>query len=284
MKKSRFKAIVKEVDVGQFLSYRRYLDIIYDLCKQKSNYYSYQDFSTDLGIGTSNIAYSVIHQKRKLTDKNREAIISHLGLTNVAKCFFEALVNYEDAGDKVKRYQALDKLVYVKKKEGMPPQSQMILDYFSEWQHHMVLQILKLPLPSYKPEYIAKQLNCLTTKRVEKSLSFLAEHGIIKKIPKGDGWQIFDPISEENTDILNLAKLHHLHTSLDKAGEALLANAPKNRFFEAATIPISFENKEKLSLEIKKFWEVINSLQASEGEGQELVQINIQCYSPVTQK
>ena len=284
MKKSRFKGIAKEVAVSQFLSYRRYLDTVYQLCKDNSDYYSYQDFSKDLGIGTSNIAYSVIHQKRKLTEKNKDSIIIHLGLTGTAKCFFATLVSYEDAGDKVARYDALDKLVAVKKKEGLSTQNQMTLDYFSEWQHHMVLQILKLPLPSYKPEYISKLLVCLTSKKVEKSISFLAEHGFIKKIPNEDRWKILDPISEENLDILNLAKLHHLHTSLDKASEALLAHAPKSRFFEATTMPISLQNKEKLSEEIKKFWKIVSSLQENDGEGEELIQLNIQFYTPVSLK
>ena len=283
MQKSDLKRLAIKIAPTSYVEPREYLAAVYDALKAASPQYSYVQFTEDLGFGSCNAMYLIIHGQRPLTSKGAAKICSALGVTGTERRYFIGLVEASRTKKGRTNDGALDRLVELKAKSLPTDLSRDQLAFYNNWYHSAILELLSLSHASDDPEWLSQALQpSVTVLKVERSLELL------KKI----GFVVFDhhkkrlvPAQEvvsTGQEVIGMAIIRYHQQMIELGKAAMIAQEPDQRDISAVTIAFPEGKLAELKDKIQAFRKELLELSAAQSTNDTIVQLNIQMFSVAT--
>ena len=271
---------IVEPDVLQYTNYRVYLRDYYEFKKKTVPAFSLRFFAEKAGLSSHAHLKLTIDGKRNITKNTVVKLIHGLGLDGQRAAYFESLVFFNQAQTDA------DKQVYYAQLLKASPRSKLhkmdVAQFriFREWHHSAILEMVALKDFRPIPDWISKRLGGLITPvQVTESLKLLVELGLLVKT--ANGYRQRDPLITTDDEVQDLmVKMYHLQ--MLKLSADMLSTLPgPQRDVSALTFSIKREDFPNLKKHLQLMRKELLDFSAKAGEGEDVVQINIQLY-PLT--
>jgi uncharacterized protein (TIGR02147 family) len=276
---ARLLRAVDHVPVVNFLSYRDYMQKIYEFIKDSDPTYSYAQLGEDLGFSRSNVLWLVIVGRRKLSPRACERLIKSLGLTGSHRRYLEQLRVHGNARRPDERQAAFDALMVIKSESTASTMSQHTLEYFSEWHHPVLREMVALPDFQSDPDWINDRLvKKLMPTQILKSLELLERLDLITYDRKrGRHVQTGGQIKPDR-HVERMASVRFHQKMCDMARDAATRVSAARRDMNTLTICVSDATAMKASEILFKACEQIMKLESESDSRDQIYQVNVHLF------
>ena len=276
--------VLKKLKPTSFNDHREYLNAIYKELKKSKDSYSFTRFSDDIGLGPCNASYLLITGRRHLTEKTAKKIIKALKLKNEDRRFLLELAHVDHKKPSERGSKHVEKLINLRTHALEDEEDKKLLEFFGDYLHTIVLEILQMPNSKSDVDWIAAQVNPkVPASRVAESLTLLQRLGIIIFDPVTKIYVVQTPNIETPQKVMGLAFMSY-HTQFIKlAMESVTRFHGRDRHITSVTGSVSSDTKQKLSQELERFRSKLVELIDEDKGGNEVVQVNLQLF-PLTKK
>ncbi len=274
------KDLALKTDVTSFLSYRDFIESIYAQAKERSDSYSYLQFSEDLGFPKNNGLHLILRNKRRLTNAATQKIVDTLDLRFDRRIYFEAMVEANNTQDPARKEIALRKMEDIKRKtltNGNQLESSQLLQYFSEWYNPVILEAFRLRNFEADPEWLSQIIEPrVTPQDAAKSFELLKSIGAITQSKRSLMLNQSDVVADES--IADMGLLLFVKKMTELGIDALMRLPESRRDISAVTICASQKTFEKIKKEIADFQDRLLALSNEDEDRDQILQINIQAF------
>lgn len=258
------------MEIRKYFSYQKYLSDELDRRIKNNSNYSTRAFARDLDVSISTLS-NVLNFKKKLGVKAASSIIPKLGLKDLDKEYFKALVRSQIDKNISNRLNAISYLyehgLFHKRKEY----KDCSLSFLDNWYSLVVFSALDIDKVAQNPNLLLSSMGLSQEQLdscIEKMLKLkLIEYkdGVIHKLVKA---------VEFNTDVPGTSiQNFHLSQGL-KAQEMLLSSPLEERNFRHISFSIDKKHRPEILEKISKFFDELSNYQKL-GEQNSLVAINL---------
>lgn len=278
-KLSDIARLTANVNPSSFLDYKVYLESLYLAMKTAKGRYSYGKFAEDLGFTASNLLHQIVRGHRPLTLKTAQKIVDALGLKGVEKKYFLGLVQYNNATSVNERESSFHKLVDMKNQVLPTVEDKAWLEFFSEWYHPVVRELVGLPNFNSDPEWISDQIMPrIRPEQAKKSLELLTNLGLV----------VFDAATKRYTQtqkriatgqrVRGIGFTRYHQHMIDMGKESLTRVAGSDRDISAITVSVDEATYQKMKALAHEFQ--MKMLDIAEGveNPDRIYQMNIQLF------
>lgn len=270
------------VNPAWYLDYREYLQACYLYLKQEVPGTSYVSFSENLGFSKTNVLFLIIKGKRPLSNKAAEKIIAGLELTGVEKQYFRTLVHHANASTLAEKDELFRKLVTVKSQSVTSPMTRSQLDFFNEWYHVAIYELINAVDFQSNSQWIAKHLQPnIRPEQARKSLQLLQSLDLIVWDAEKKRFLPTKTRVSTGDEIASVAVIRYHQQLLDLAKNSLTTMNEHERDISAISFAVPSYMIEEIKEEIRIFRKKILSLTEQERRPDTVYQMAIQLF-PVT--
>jgi uncharacterized protein (TIGR02147 family) len=271
---------IVEPDVLQYTNYRVYLRDYYEFKKKTVPAFSLRFFAEKAGLSSHAHLKLTIDGKRNITKNTVVKLIHGLGLDGQRAAYFESLVFFNQAQTDADKQVYYAQLLKASPRSKLHKMEKAQFRIFREWHHSAILEMVALKDFRPIPDWISKRLGGLITPaQVTESLKLLVELGLLVKT--ANGYRQRDPLITTDDEVQDLmVKMYHLQ--MLKLSADMLSTLPgPQRDVSALTFSIKREDFPNLKKHLQLMRKELLDFSAKAGEGEDVVQINIQLY-PLT--
>lgn len=271
---------IVEPDVLQYTNYRVYLRDYYEFKKKTVPAFSLRFFAEKAGLSSHAHLKLTIDGKRNITKNTVVKLIHGLGLDGQRAAYFESLVFFNQAQTDADKQVYYAQLLKASPRSKLHKMEKAQFRIFREWHHSAILEMVALKDFRPIPDWISKRLGSLITPaQVTESLKLLVELGLLVKT--ANGYRQRDPLITTDDEVQDLmVKMYHLQM-LKLSADMLSALPGPQRDVSALTFSIKREDFPNLKKHLQLMRKELLDFSAKAGEGEDVVQINIQLY-PLT--
>lgn len=271
---------IVEPDVLQYTNYRVYLRDYYEFKKKTVPAFSLRFFAEKAGLSSHAHLKLTIDGKRNITKNTVVKLIHGLGLDGQRAAYFESLVFFNQAQTDADKQVYYAQLLKASPRSKLHKMDAAQFRIFREWHHSAILEMVALKDFRPIPDWISKRLGSLITPaQVTESLKLLVELGLLVKT--ANGYRQRDPLITTDDEVQDLmVKMYHLQM-LKLSADMLSALPGPQRDVSALTFSIKREDFPNLKKHLQLMRKELLDFSAKAGEGEDVVQINIQLY-PLT--
>ena len=271
---------IVEPDVLQYTNYRVYLRDYYEYKKKTVPAFSLRFFAEKAGLSSHAHLKLTIDGKRNITKNTVVKLIHGLGLDGQRAAYFESLVFFNQAQTDADKQVYYAQLLKASPRSKLHKMEKAQFRIFREWHHSAILEMVALKDFRPIPDWISKRLGSLITPaQVTESLKLLVELGLLVKT--ANGYRQRDPLITTDDEVQDLmVKMYHLQM-LKLSADMLSALPGSQRDVSALTFSIKREDFPNLKKHLQLMRKELLDFSAKAGEGEDVVQINIQLY-PLT--
>ena len=271
---------IVEPDVLQYTNYRVYLRDYYEYKKKTVPAFSLRFFAEKAGLSSHAHLKLTIDGKRNITKNTVVKLIHGLGLESQRAAYFESLVFFNQAQTDADKQVYYAQLLKASPRSKLHKMDKAQFRIFREWHHSAILEMVALKDFRPIPDWISKRLGGLVTPaQVTESLKLLVEVGLLVKT--ANGFRQRDPLITTDDEVQDLmVKMYHLQM-LKLSANMLSALPGAQRDISALTFSIKREDFPNLKKHLQLMRKELLDFSAKAGEGEDVVQINIQLY-PLT--
>ena len=271
---------IVEPDVLQYTNYRVYLRDYYEYKKKTVPAFSLRFFAEKAGLSSHAHLKLTIDGKRNITKNTVVKLIHGLGLDGQRAVYFESLVFFNQAQTDADKQVYYAQLLKASPRSKLHKMDAAQFRIFREWHHSAILEMVALKDFRPIPDWISKRLGGLITPvQVTESLKLLVELGLLVKT--ANGYRQRDPLITTDDEVQDLmVKMYHLQM-LKLSADMLSALPGAQRDVSALTFSIKREDFPNLKKHLQLMRKELLDFSAKAGEGEDVVQINIQLY-PLT--
>ena len=271
---------IVEPDVLQYTNYRVYLRDYYEFKKKTVPAFSLRFFAEKAGLSSHAHLKLTIDGKRNITKNTVVKLIHGLGLDGQRAAYFESLVFFNQAQTDADKQVYYAQLLKASPRSKLHKMDTAQFRIFREWHHSAILEMVALKDFRPIPDWISKRLGGLITPaQVTESLKLLVELGLLVKT--ANGYRQRDPLITTDDEVQDLmVKMYHLQM-LKLSADMLSALPGPQRDISALTFSIKREDFPNLKKHLQLMRKELLDFSAKAGEGEDVVQINIQLY-PLT--
>ena len=271
---------IVEPDVLQYTNYRVYLRDYYEFKKKTVPAFSLRFFAEKAGLSSHAHLKLTIDGKRNITKNTVVKLIHGLGLDGQRAAYFESLVFFNQAQTDADKQVYYAQLLKASPRSKLHKMDAAQFRIFREWHHSAILEMVALKDFRPIPDWISKRLGGLITPaQVTESLKLLVELGLLVKT--ANGYRQRDPLITTDDEVQDLmVKMYHLQM-LKLSADMLSALPGSQRDVSALTFSIKCEDFPNLKKHLQLMRKELLDFSAKAGEGEDVVQINIQLY-PLT--
>ncbi|OWV21485.1 hypothetical protein B7982_10215 [Fibrobacter sp. UWB2] len=271
---------IVEPDVLQYTNYRVYLRDYYEYKKKTVPAFSLRFFAEKAGLSSHAHLKLTIDGKRNITKNTVVKLIHGLGLDGQRAAYFESLVFFNQAQTDADKQVYYAQLLKASPRSKLHKMEKAQFRIFREWHHSAILEMVALKDFRPIPDWISKRLGGLITPaQVTESLKLLVELGLLVKT--ANGYRQRDPLITTDDEVQDLmVKMYHLQM-LKLSADMLSALPGSQRDVSALTFSIKREDFPNLKKHLQLMRKELLDFSAKAGEGEDVVQINIQLY-PLT--
>jgi uncharacterized protein (TIGR02147 family) len=271
---------IAEPDVLQYTNYRVFLRDYYEFKKKTVPAFSLRFFAEKAGLSSHAHLKLTIDGKRNITKNTVVKLIHGLGLDGQRAAYFESLVFFNQAQTDADKQVYYAQLLKASPRSKLHKMDAAQFRIFREWHHSAILEMVALKDFRPIPDWISKRLGGLITPaQVTESLKLLVELGLLVKT--ANGYRQRDPLITTDDEVQDLmVKMYHLQ--MLKLSADMLSTLPgAQRDVSALTFSIKREDFPNLKKHLQLMRKELLDFSAKAGEGEDVVQINIQLY-PLT--
>jgi len=271
---------IVEPDVLQYTNYRVYLRDYYEFKKKTVPAFSLRFFAEKAGLSSHAHLKLTIDGKRNITKNTVVKLIHGLGLDGQRAAYFESLVFFNQAQTDADKQVYYAQLLKASPRSKLHKMEKAQFRIFREWHHSAILEMVALKDFRPIPDWISKRLGGLITPaQVTESLKLLVELGLLVKT--ANGYRQRDPLITTDDEVQDMmVKMYHLQM-LKLSADMLSALPGPQRDISALTFSIKREDFPNLKKHLQLMRKELLDFSAKAGEGEDVVQINIQLY-PLT--
>lgn len=271
---------IVEPDVLQYTNYRVFLRDYYEFKKKTVPAFSLRFFAEKAGLSSHAHLKLTIDGKRNITKNTVVKLIHGLGLDGQRAAYFESLVFFNQAQTDADKQVYYAQLLKASPRSKLHKMDAAQFRIFREWHHSAILEMVALKDFRPIPDWISKRLGGLITPaQVTESLKLLVELGLLVKT--ANGYRQRDPLITTDDEVQDLmVKMYHLQM-LKLSADMLSALPGSQRDVSALTFSIKREDFPNLKKHLQLMRKELLDFSAKAGEGEDVVQINIQLY-PLT--
>lgn len=277
--KKTLEALHAAVLPSRYLEYRDYLQAVYTHLKDHLTKYSYVQFAEDLGLSRSNVAYLIIKGQRPLTNKAGEKIAEHLVLSGLEKNYFRILVQYKNAATAQQQEELFQKLVALKSQTLTSINLKSQLDFFSEWYHIAIYELIALPSFQSDPNWIADHLQPrVRPEQARKSLQLLEALKLIRWDKEKCRHVPTQTRVTTGDEIASVAIIRYHHKAIEIGKESITQVAEDLRDISSITMALPSDLIPKLKEEISLFRKKLLALAEGSPYPDTVYQMNVQLF------
>lgn len=269
-----------KMDVFRYLDYRKFLGEFYKKRKQESRAFSYRAFARRCGLRSPNHLKRVIERERNLSSEAALSYVDAIGLEGDAGQYFCELVRFDQAKTRKERdssYRRLTQYRGYRKAHGLDASHHR---YHSTWYIPAIREML--PIAGFKPEpkWIAGQLiPSISEKEAAEALDVLEELGMITRT--NGVIERSDQVVSTGPETSGLHIVNYHAAMMDKAIQSIDIVAREERDISGVTLCLPSGAIPALKERIREFRKEVLAMEASEGEGDAVVQLAVQLF-PLT--
>ena len=269
----------QDINIYTYTDVSKYLADLYRLLKASRKRYSYDQYAADLGFNRSSFLYQVIHGDRKLTTAAGKKIAEAIPLRKAARHYFLAMIKHSYTKDPRERHEAFEQILHIRATTLNSEVDRHMLQYFSEWYHPVVRELVSLADFQPDPKWIAKQL-CPEIKPEQAVTSFelLQKIGFIRFDVATARWVQTEAVVASDHDVRRLGLIAYHQDMLQRAKESIMNIRSREREIEALTFSTSEEEFEQLKAAIQNFTKQIVKNYKESDQHDRVVQLNLQLF------
>jgi len=262
-------------NIYDFSDYRQFLKDRYRQLKDYDAVFSFRSFSKDAGFGSPNYLKLVMDGKRNLSNEAIVKFAKGIRLDRHEAEFFHYLVSHnqcEDVGRK-RVYEA--KLTYLKelfKVKNLIPE---LYDYYHDWYHAAIREMIRKGGVRNEPATIAKSLvPVIKDEKASDSIVLLKKLGFVQESDSGNL-----EVTERTESLeAGVAQKIYQEQMAELAAQSIYTQDAGQNGFESVTVSLPANKIEKLKERIKDI--VIELQEAGSSDPADAVyQFNVQLFA-----
>ncbi len=268
-------------DLFLYTNYRQYLLDFYHARKQSDPKFSLRIFASLAQFPSHGLLKYLMEGKRNLSKKTLLRLVPALGFNKDQAHYFENLVFFNQAKTLEEKNLFYERLVEGAAFSTFKKIDASQLQLFRKWHSVAVREMLQLKYFRNSPAWIASQLlPKVESQDVQESLEMLLATRLIKKTP--NGYKPTDPDITTNDEVRSfLVKSYHAQM-MKLAAWAQQEVPGSDRDISSVCFSIKASQFPALKKQLQLMRKELRSFAAPEGEGERVVQVNIQLF-PLTQ-
>lgn len=262
-----------------YLDYRKYLADAYAACKEADPKYSYRQFAREAGYGSPNFLQQLKTGSRKLNLMALEGTLRALKLNKKESEYLRTLVSFDEARSFEERERYYQILLRMRSREAVKPLEHKQFQYFSQWYHPVVRELVVQEAFKGDPERIAASVAPpITGSQVERSIALLEELGLIRKDSATGKWIQAETLISTSSEVSSIALKAFHKRMIQLSGESLERFTGKERDIRGLTVALGGEGYARAKAKIESLWEEIMVLAQQEKNPEKVFQINFQIF------
>lgn len=277
--KNAFKEVCLHIKPSHHLDYAVFLEDVFQWVKNRCKNYSYILFADDLGFSKTNVVHLMIRGKRRLSSKGAERIIEALHIKSTERLYFETLVKYQNARLPSDRESLFARLMELKSKSLSSTLEQSQLEYYSEWFHPVIRELVGLPGFNPDPHWIVKHIEPrVLPEQARKSLALLEELKLIHRNESTQKYELTQQNISTGDEIASHAVVRYHQRTIEIGRESVMNFDHTERNVSSVTVSISEEMFDKIADEISIFRKRIIEMAEQSRDSDRVYQLNIQFF------
>ncbi len=267
-------------DILNYTDYRQFLLDYYHAQKQATPRFSLRAFAKKAGFPSHGLLKYLMDGQRNLSQKTLIKLSMGLGFNGEQSRYFENLVFFNQAKSLEEKNIFYERLRQSPSKSTFRKLETSQLGIFEKWRNTAIREMLELKGARHDPEWMAGKLLPKTDAReAEEALKTLLSTGLIRRT--ANGYKPVDPDITTHDEVKSfLVKKYHAQM-LQLAAWALDAVPGKDRDVSSVCFPVKESDLPHLKRQIQLMRKELRNFAAKNGEGERVVQVNIQLF-PLT--
>jgi len=264
-------------DLLKYTDYRQFLKDYFQAHQLANPGFSLRHLAKQVNFPSHGLLQHLIDGKRNLTKKILAKLPSALGLNKEQSRYFEDLVFFNQAKKLDEKNFYYEKLVKSPLKSSFRLLEASQLQLFRKWFSVAILEMLNLKGFRNNPSWIASRfLPNVEPYEVEESLEMLLSTGIIKKTIHG--FKAAGPDITTHDEVKSFLVKGYHDQMLKLAGWAQDEISSKERDISSVCFSIKESELPNLKKQIQLMRKELRNFAAENGEGERIVQLNIQLF------
>jgi uncharacterized protein (TIGR02147 family) len=263
-------------NIYNFSDYREFLKDRYRQLKESDPLFSFRYFSKQAGFGSPNYLKLVMDGKRNLSAEAIGKFAKGLRLDNHESEYFRYMVEYNQCENvpKKKVYEA--KLMYLRELFKVKTLIPELYDYYHEWYHAAIREMIKKGKVKNDPTMIAQSLvPTISEADAQASVALLVKLNFVAE--GADHMLVSTETTEIDSTSAAMAQKIYYEQMAELAAQSLYTQGPETQDFESITLSLPQDKIGELRTKIR---ELIASLGGTATQnGDAVYQLNIQLFA-----
>lgn len=248
-----------------YANYREYLRDFYDRQKAGKTGFTYARFSQSVGIRSPNYFKLVMEGEKNLTATNAIRFAKGLGLEGAQADYFEALVNFNQAGNPLEREFFQERMRRLRQRAPTEDEDEKTVEEFefesmSHWLHLTLTVMTNLRGFREDTAWLRGRLrNLAGESEIRKALDALERSGVLKRDAQGRLRQSHRQL-RTRADLRRLAVRRFYASLFGRAAQALEIGTPEERELNAYVVGFDPKQLPEVRKRVREFMAGLNEL------------------------
>lgn len=270
-------------NIFEYRDYRDYLRDYYETRKRQNGKFSFRLFAAQSGVSSS-LFNDIISGRRALTEPTMRKYANAMGLTPKETAYFGMLVRFVNGKDGESKFENFAAMVQARR--GLPAHvlDRAQYEFYSQWHHSAVRELVTLPDFRADPEWIASRLMPrITTAQARASLDLLERLNLLRQGTDGKWIQVEGVITSE-PEFRSLTVRAFNSEMIRLARESIDRFPMREREISGLTLGVSPDFFQNLKKRIREFkLEILDQVAADASASTVVCQLNFQLFPLVSE-
>jgi uncharacterized protein (TIGR02147 family) len=267
-------------EILNYTNYRLFLQDYYSYQKKVNSNFSLRYFAQKANFPSHGLLNYLMEGKRNLSKKTLVKVSLAIGFNKEQAIYFENLVFFNQAHSLDEKNLYYERLLKAPGKSSFRKLESSQLQIFRKWYTIAIREMLQLKGFRNNSMWIANQMSPkILAQEAEESLSLLLNSGLIKRT--ANGYKSLDPDITTDDEVRSFL-VKNYHAQMLKVAASAQDDIPgKERDISSVCFAIKESELPNLKKQIQLMRKELRNFAAPEGEGERVVQVNIQLF-PIT--
>lgn len=267
----------KAPDLYQFTNYRTYLQDYYQFQKSVNPKFSLRFFAKKAKFPSHGLLNYLMEGKRNLSKKTLDKLAVALGLNREQSAYFENLVFFNQARSIDEKTFYYEKLLRAPAKSGFRKLESTQLQIFRRWYNIAIREMLTLKDFRNSPAWISDRLLPRVEQyEAQESLEMLLTQGLIKKT--ANGYKPVDPDITTDDEVRSFMVKSYQLQMIKMAAWAQEEVPAKDRDISSVCMAVKESELPNVKKHLQLMRKELRNFRAGDGEGERIIQVNIQLF------
>ncbi len=261
-------------------SYKDYRDFLTDKIKERKERKlnaSFRWLASKAGFTSPNFIHLVISKKRHLSGDSIEKMAALFELTKPEAKYFRSLISFNKAKTPSEKEHYANEIISQTAFKNEFPLSRDQFEYYSQWYHIPIREMLTLANQSYSAQDISNIITpTVSTDDVSNALTLLGRLGLVKK--NDLRFEVHEQSIQTGENVSNYGVIAYHKKMMQLGAESLDRFPSQQREVSSVTIGLSENNFKKVKQMIVDFRSQLMQISESDQDRDEIYQFNFQVF------